>query len=196
MDTATWSCRDVNAQPQKKKEESAKVKNIIARICGVPAFEIRQTSRLCALGVDSLLAIELKDALSHELPDQNLPHLDLEGDLTVGDLISILCSNQQVPQHSSTARPLTQSSPKAKAAMPVLFQEGVAGSIPMFLFHDGSGSADMYARLPNLGCSVFGIANAGFSDSTHWACTLKDMDEHYASAVEARGYDQVIVGGK
>jgi iterative type I PKS product template protein len=196
MDTAAWSSRDVNAQPHKKKDDSGKVKNIIGRICGIPAIDIQQSSRLCTLGVDSLLAIELKDALSHELPDRNIPQLDLEGDLTVGDLISILCSNQQVPEHSSMARPTTQSGPKAKVAVPVLFQEGVAESIPIFFFHDGSGSADMYARLPNLGCSIFGIANPGFSDSTHWADSLKDMAVHYASAVEARGYDQVIVGGK
>lgn len=180
---------------------AGKIRKILQEVCGATADELKPGATLASIGFDSLLAIELRTAIERDLGHE-IETDDLGEDLTVGELeklftvgqaaaSDISASGMYTPRSTASASP-----PLTKRVNVASLQRGKQGATPLFLFHDGSGSSEMYARLPEVGINLFGIANPGLGDGNHWAGSLKQMAEQYVAAIEPQAGNGVIVGGK
>ena len=85
---------------------------------------------------------------------------------------------------------------------PMKLQDGEddGSALPLFLIHDGSGTAHQYARLSPLGRPVWGIHNPKFATGEKWEGGLLEMATHYADLVRSilleSTYSGCLVGGE
>ncbi|KAJ3497716.1 hypothetical protein NLG97_g1690 [Lecanicillium saksenae] len=93
---------------------------ILSQMCGLEQ-DIEMSQTLEQLGVDSLLMIELMDALQQELPHLAVDHRHLEGCKTVQELISLIANVSP----SRTEIPRVPSLTHTRTTSPTAFAEGV-----------------------------------------------------------------------
>ena len=177
---------------------------IIHTACEVELDNLAPSTRLDALGIDSLMTIELQDTLCRYFGD-HLPQFDMSGD-TIAELskkVAISLSSANIgsedtiaEEHRGTTTP-AKPTKSGKAIEVQLLQTGAENLPPLILFHDGSGMVDQYRKLGPLGCTLFAVQNPFLTGGQHWASSLEDMARHYATALLTKGMpDKIILGGK
>ena len=171
-------------QQQKIK---AKVTLIIMDTCELSETQVSadKDKDLKALGVDSLMILELVSAVKKEFPDQSVEESILTQCSTLFDLedaILSACSTptNQTPDSSSTAitgssmdisdfeitsKKLTGQSQKSPGSQElkmdgsrVLLQKGSSTRASLYLFHDGSGLCSMYSQMHDIGRDMHGFS--------------------------------------
>ena len=172
------------------------VKAVIHDVCGIPVSDLQPDTTLESLGIDSLLAIELSLAIN-ELGIE-VPQSSLSSHLTLEDLAALMspgCVSQSPISKTSASNMKSHMALDKDAALTIL-QTWPGRAIPLYLFHDGSGTIGMYSKIRNLERQVFGAANPKLNSQQHWAISLIEMATHYASVIAATSSEDIILGGK
>ncbi len=210
-------------QEQKIK---AKVTRIIMESCELSEAQVGadKDKDLKALGVDSLMILELVSAVKKEFPDQSVEESVLTQCSSVFDLENAILSacstpTTQTPDDTSstaitdlsmdisdfekTSKTLIGQSRKSPGAQelkldgsPVLLQKGNLTSASLYLFHDGSGLCSMYSQMHDLGRDLHGFSNPGFFEADNQPSTLIEMAAGYAPHVNTSTKRSVILGGE
>lgn len=204
----------------------AKINRIIMDSCELPEAQVKADKNrdLKALGVDSLMILELVSAIKKGFPDQSVEESTLMHCSSINDLedaILFACSTPttQTPDGtSSTAsadtstdiggfetmskKPMDQS-PKGPGAQvlkaddsPVSLQKGNSTSASLYLFHDGSGLGNMYSHLHDLGRDTHAFSNPGFFEADDQPSSLVHMAARYARHIDTSAKCPVILGGQ
>jgi len=103
---------------------------VLQEVCGAEADTQAATS-LSQMGVDSLLFIELTEAIRGRFPQQSIPRHDLEGCVTVGDLIEVVV---KAVGGSSVGIPTPGSQPEKR--------NSISTTSSSYESHDAKDSAD------------------------------------------------------
>ncbi|AEO59633.1 polyketide synthase [Thermothelomyces thermophilus ATCC 42464] len=184
ISTTTTNSNNINSNNNKPTTGNAgsaaaatslpEFQSLFLAVCGVlPEDEDDERSvPLSALGVDSLLSIELCQALRDKLGVTVEDH-DAVGDLTyrqLHDMCACAAATKLSPGPASPSPeaaapsppPTPQTAPGIRQLQKRGDGSGRSGSGsgsggPLYLFHDGSGTCGMYARVGPLGRDVYGV---------------------------------------
>ena len=174
---------------------TTRVKAVIKDVCGILVSDLQPDTTLESLGIDSLLSIELSLAFNElgiEVPQSNLSgHLTLEG---LAALMSPGCISQS-PISKTPGSNMRSTMALHKDAALTILQTWSGRAIPLYLFHDGSGTIGMYSNIGNLERQVFGVANPKLNSQQPWANSLIEMAIQYASVIAATSSESIILGG-
>jgi iterative type I PKS product template protein len=175
------------------------VRNLLATTIGVNEADIRPTTELEALGLDSLTSIELLQALHNDYGLQ-LTTEKFARCVTVKDLEDLV-ELSRYPNDSSATGLEGTSTDDLRAVMnmnklPAALQSSNAGNPPLFLIHDGSGLCNKYSSILDLQRDVYGFFNPRFFSGEEWSGGLTEMANHYASLMTQMSSGPYIVGGK
>jgi iterative type I PKS product template protein len=163
----------------------------IAQVTGVRRELVKEDSDLEALGLDSLMSIELLQAFeaqhgvrisSDAFASCKSPH-DVEM-LTQSTKISAGISvavERTLPGDDELSRSLT------------LLQSGPEEKTPVYLLHDGSGSSSAYGRLTPFGRNMYGVSSPTRADAKRSPQTIQEMAAKYATLLDTSG--RIILGG-
>lgn len=171
------------------------VKDLVQDICGCQVFDLDKDVTLESLGVDSLLSMELEQGL------RQVAGISVEGDhgmiseLTVGQLERLILGKFSQSQSSITP----QSSPSPAPTDPATkLQNGHNSRNRLYLFHDGSGLSQQYAKIEQLGCDVYGVSSIDFAGIDSSIQTLEEFASRYISVLRLAGENShgIILGGK
>lgn len=170
--------------------------HIINQTCEIPLSKISPEITLESLGMDSLMAIELQEALQQHF-GQSLPEDGSVSDWTVQDLIIHLGLHKKEENTKSLQQINEDTSFSMLPVTPVLtqLQNGDPNLPTLILFHDGSGTIEYYRKLKDIGSNVYGIMNPVLKED-HWAKSLTDMAHRYASAIATAVEAPFVLGGK
>ncbi|PLN86967.1 hypothetical protein BDW42DRAFT_198421 [Aspergillus taichungensis] len=167
---------------------SDRLREILAKVCGISPSSLRPETSLGACGVDSLLSMEVRDALKRELlvdvPAERLQ----EGRLTVEALGSMIDSIHAPGPDKIHTRAVTPIQPR-------LLQNGDPESLPLILLHDGSGSVAPYSKLHAVDFPVYGVASPSLAGDGPKFSDLRIMATQYAGVIDAMFDGPVILGG-
>lgn len=169
---------------------------IINKTCEIPLSKISPETALGSLGMDSLMIIELQEALQQRF-GRPLPENNPVSDWTVQDLITHLGLNKHEDRIEGLQNNNQDTTFSMLAVTPTLtpLQDGDPSLPPLILFHDGSGTIEYYKKLNNIGCNVYAIMNPVLKED-HWAKSMSDMAHRYASAISTTIEGPFILGGK
>lgn len=209
-----------------QQQIKAKVTRIIMDSCELQEAQVNTDRKkdLKALGVDSLMILELVSAVKRGFPDQSVDDSALMHCSSIHDLENAILSACTTPDTltpddtSSTATTDTTSTdisdfektpekstdqsskvPEAqelkKNGTPVSLQKGDSTSAPLYLFHDGSGLCNMYSQMHNIGRNTHGFSNPGFFEADEQPSSLVRMAARYAPHIATSAKRPVILGG-
>lgn len=187
---------------------------LLEDICGISIEDFDKDSSLEQLGVDSLLSIELNHALQERLGltvSENLPSLKID-ELEERLMKKASATPMPEPAHESATRavpscsesgPLGRSNDfhafsHAKQHLLTKVQDSSSDRRPLYLIHDGSGISDVYARISDLGRSVFSISSVDFGRSDVRDRSMEQLAAFYVqeiTSVERTGRG-IILGGR
>lgn len=171
---------------------------VLSEVCGISSCKLTPDLTLASLGVDSLLLIELGDLLREAFGDAYLPGV-MTSENTLLDIAESLLSTPGTTQPSTpNTFATTDSAPEYKRFSRSILSRLQASDRdlpPLILFHDGSGSVEMYRRLQEIGCEVIGVGNPVSKGDSHWATSLTDMARSYAHAIIQNRIKSVVLGG-
>ena len=212
-------------QPQAIK---AKVTRIIMDSCELSEAQVNadRDKDLKALGVDSLMILELVSAVKKEFPDQSVEESILTQCSSIFDLENAILSacsacstpaTQSLDETSSSATDLSmdvsefeetskklidqsRKSPRVQEpkldGSPMSLEKGDPTRAPLYLFHDGSGLCSMYSQMHEIGHDTHGFSNPGFFEADNQPSTLIEMAAGYAPHVDTSTKRPVILGGE
>jgi len=172
---------------------------ILAEEIGVSVEEIRQSSDLAELGMDSLMSLtvlgRLRETLGMDLPSEFFTENVTMGaiEATLG-LASKPKANKASPKNGSRAlptvplmeKPLGKKHPPATS---ILLQGNLrTASKTLFLFPDGSGSSTSYAQLPRIGSdiAVVGLNCPYMKTPQDLTCDLASLTPPYVTEIRRR----------
>ncbi|KAF2199798.1 hypothetical protein GQ43DRAFT_442160 [Delitschia confertaspora ATCC 74209] len=173
--------------------EYKQVESRLKEVCGISHASLRPDSTLGSLGLDSLLSLEVRESFKKEFAI-DIAAEQLHSDLTVHELFKTV-TKSATPALKPGPRQCSPSNVKTQSAKLLLLQKGDKGSVPLVLFHDGSGSFAAYSKLDEVPFPVYGVANPSLGASKAWAPSIEGMAEEYADAIRSKIGGPVIVGG-
>ncbi|KAK4060472.1 uncharacterized protein Triagg1_10742 [Trichoderma aggressivum f. europaeum] len=208
----------VASAPNGQDNLATTVKSVFMDVCGLdPTAEMGH--RLCFLGVDSLMTIELADALRTRL---NIYIDHGHGDIAeltyqqLEDLCKAYVTSGKPPssipessdemgtpfstpedQGSIIEEPVADTEEKATCPSTLLYHDPT-GSASLYMFHDGSGLSKMYARLDNMNRDVYGISNLSFPSfvpRNTGARTMEELASYYIKSTDLGARSDIILGG-
>lgn len=178
-----------------------KVKGILGKVLDISPRSLHDEDELDTLGLDSLGSIEALHDLQEEF------HLSLPQDLfqahtTIGAVLTYI-TNARAPRplsRQSSYSTFSEAEPSAKAVrsmrtlLPIhTSDEDVK---PLFLVHDGSGLGHCYARIGEVGRSLWGISNPKLLTGDKWDGGIPEMADHYLDLIRPNiGEKGCILGG-
>ncbi|KAL7939401.1 hypothetical protein V8C35DRAFT_326452 [Trichoderma chlorosporum] len=194
------------------------VRSVFMDVCRLdPTAEMGH--RLCFLGVDSLMTIELADALRSRL-NINIDHG--HGDISeltyqqLEDLCKAHVTSGKPPssvsessyemiapsltpeeQSSIIEQPIAEMEEKANCPSTLLYLNPT-GRTSLYMFHDGSGLSKMYARLDNMNRNVYGISSLSFPSFVPRntdAQTMEELASYYIKSTDLGAESDIILGG-
>jgi iterative type I PKS product template protein len=179
-----------------------KVKGVMASVLGIPVQDLDEDQDLERLGMDSLMSIEALHALTTTLGTKLLgdPFATCK---TIRDLHAVVSLSLRSSPGASGG-PVVDVPHKLKLVTygtdtnPLLLQAGNGSSrAPLFLIHDGGGTAHHYGRISPLGRQVWGIHNPRFPAGGKWEGGLVEMARHYVELIKSKldGARECVVGG-
>lgn len=205
---------------------NARVTRIIMDSCELTEAQVNtdKDKDLKALGVDSLMILELVTAVKKEFPDQSVEESILTQCSSIFDLENAILSACSTPttqtpdETSSTAttdlsmdtsefeetskKLIDQSQKSPRVQEPKLddslisIEKGDPARTPLYLFHDGSGLCSMYSQMHEIGHDTHAFSNPGFSEAENQPSTLIEMAAGYALHVDTSTKRPVILGGE
>ena len=178
------------------------VHHLLADTLGVQQSELGVTDDLGSHGLDSLSAAEVLRALKEEL-NVSLPEDFFETNRTVAQV------QAQIWQHSAAHTlhaPTRIPTPSSRSSIPSLVSVDSIASVdlclpaagcvaPLFMIHDGSGLANSYERMGDIGRPFYGIKDPHFGTGESWTDVLS-MGREYARVIAGQSDGgPVILGG-
>ena len=191
----------------------SKILDIVRCLCGSSNQDLASASSLAALGIDSLLQIELASALKQAFPTSTIDQETIAACDTIRSLEDNIIS-QTIPKASSTngggIGPLTSGSrlpdnslldktylmepSSIKASILHISKNELA--TPLFCFHDGSGQGSLYGRLGDMSRTVYAFSDPDFATNNLRPLTLSQMARRYTTAISKSHTPSLILGGK
>ncbi|EKG13226.1 Beta-ketoacyl synthase [Macrophomina phaseolina MS6] len=195
----------------------ARIDGFFQEVCGFSLQQVDKDATMDSLGVDSLLSIELvmglRQTFGIELDQDTISTLtirELEQALSGGFSSSPAQQTLEQQQQLPTTNDSHGIPPEPKAGghapttilgmdtFPVHLQKADGSgqkSVPIFLFHDGSGLCNVYSRLGKLDCDVYGIFSLDFSHIDRKITTLEALATRYIDQARLMDHDSIILGG-
>ena len=174
---------------------SQAVRDVVAAVLGVPVGSLTDHRDLAELGMDSLMSIEMRHVLRTQfdiaLPDDFLTH-----HRTISDISDLLSAHYATQRLGGDDPDVFGGLQREVERSLIKLQEGQGP--PLFLIHDGSGTAIPYSRLEPLGCPVWGIQNPKLESGTPWTGGLVEMAGHYSNLIRSvlSADSACVVGGE
>ena len=192
---------------------------ILCNISGLQEHDLNYNSSLDALGIDSMMQIEITTKLRQEYPENDLDHNSLSICKDLHALEATICSmvvNTNGTKSSSNATPSPEkfgfashvsgtSSPRTNVSddvfspgsqiNPIAVHTSSNGYTPLFLFHDGSGMVGQYSRIRDFDRNLYAFFDPHcFSPKAHFS-SVTDMAKQYISRLSKTETPSLIVGG-
>nr|POF15331.1 orsellinic acid synthase [Quercus suber] len=155
---------------------------VLASICGADVVNLDSDTTLDSIGVDSMMRIELHEALERNL-GTSISLEKLAACINIGELEHM--DNLINAPLSTTNVEVSHVLPK-----PNLLRSSRSKKAPCYLFHDGSGLCSMYQRLGDVDRDVYGFASPASS-----AQSLEAMAKAYVDSIELQGDRELSLGG-
>ncbi|KAF2818864.1 ketoacyl-synt-domain-containing protein [Ophiobolus disseminans] len=184
-------------------DDVRRVEEFFQEVCGFSLQGLDKETTLDSLGVDSLLSIELVHGLNHSFG------IRLDG-VSISEL-SVRAFEEAV--FPAEPEPVKQQTPPAQSdyhdvpasdglittgvhAFSVLLHKGTnTNKAPLYLFHDGSGLSNVYARLTNLDRDVYGVSSIDFSGIDPSITTLESLANCYIAKLDLTSKHTILLGG-
>ena len=211
--------------PKTSESNHDGIKRIISGIfsdaCGFPENQLDYSRSFDALGIDSLMQIEITGKLKQAFPKSSLGHDTLEECDTIQELEKILLS-QLVSKDTDSPLETRTNSPKphpkellngtAKEAKsmnayndereraesnPVpLNTYSNDGKTSLFCFHDGSGQVSIYKKLCHHDRNLYGFFDPDYASQNPRPTSLHQMAARYAALVQERDTPSILLCGE
>jgi acyl carrier protein len=196
---------------------------LLTTIIGVSIAKLDKDTALESLGVDSLLIIELEQELSRtfdikldrngsDLPNMTIQQLvKLVSDASTRSNDAPPCDARLVPDEKQIMKQPTSftfaaddnlrvqestAENAAKDGCVTLLQLHQNSATSLYLFHDGSGTSNVYARLPQMPCTLYGVSSVDFGGIDGRIQTLEQLAVACISRTKLMEADDFILGGK
>ncbi|RDA90176.1 hypothetical protein CP533_1018 [Ophiocordyceps camponoti-saundersi (nom. inval.)] len=197
------SATDIRSEIRSGSKSPLELRRALKRaVMEVGAFaeeEIDYGKSLCSLGIDSLVQIEVTSKLAQALPGlADFGHHALSQCDTLQDIEDMLSFHLQKScgEHDSAS---SDSLPTSKSVLlPVTLHDSGDGQSPLYLFHDGSGQIDMYARLSGHDRTLYAFFDPLFSSGSkerRFFSSVQLMADHYVSTM-LKNREPLILGGR
>lgn len=182
---------------------------IVSESCGVSEQDLAQAPCLGALGIDSLLQIEIASALQQAFPTSTVDQDTVAACETIISLEDKIVL-QMTPATSvakgyelrspasgcrSPVRCLPDRSPDMNKASALQFSKN-AKATPLFCFHDGSGQGSLYGRLGEINRTLYAFSDPDYATNNLRPLSLSQMAERYAATISKSKTPSLILGGK
>ncbi|KAF7508512.1 hypothetical protein GJ744_009225 [Endocarpon pusillum] len=181
--------------------EQEELRNVLSRlvsqVSGFKEEDLDFTSPLEALGIDSLMEIELASKLRDEYPSHAVDHSRLAECETLLDIEQILMplldlSAKEVQSTDGSTKFVDISSEATLSSqyshsnlaedtqsVPVTLHVSENDETPLCLFHDGTGLVQMYRKLRGFDRSTYAFHDPHFVESAPAVSTLEQMAACY-----------------
>lgn len=193
-----------------RQEIQLTMNNTVSEIYGSTNLDSSQS--LEALGIDSLMQIEIAAKLKDAFPGKGIDQNDILACETLQALEDLLLLKAE-PGKPNTAAQRSMDRVSAQDVHRTLADslEVVTTSSttnprhlhalnsqnsPVFLIHDGSGQADVYSRIRNPQRDVFAFFDPEFPRQHSTIPSLEQMAERYVSCLSKSQTPSLIIGGK
>ncbi|RYP44237.1 hypothetical protein DL768_009270 [Monosporascus sp. mg162] len=193
------------ALPASTKDTTPELDALFLETCGLNLTDEEKGHPLTALGVDSLLSIELarelreRFGLSIEEDHESVSHLTFRQleDLYKKRLSSSMRSpssqgRQQKPAENIWA---LEKATKEPFPRPLQYQVNGAPRTKLCLFHDGSGMCSMYAKLRNINRTAHGVFSLDATSPSPAVKRMEDLAAFYIKAGNLGVKEEIILGG-
>ncbi|KAJ5758156.1 type I iterative polyketide synthase [Penicillium nucicola] len=204
--------------------DKLRIASIIAETCGAHIISVKSDVELEALGIDSLMMIELEARLQSPSSTKKLSSSELSECRTVRDIeklaniddvpaqLEVEISSQFSPrpphETQSSVPEKEQNEPSASMTLKIatilklqeqpekvyLADDTAPKNAPLFLIHDGSGICVQYHRLQPSNRSIYAIHDPNFLEPDSWT-GLPAMAQSYARLIERTTSGPYILGG-
>lgn len=197
---------------------------ILCDISGSQEQDLDYESSLDALGIDSMMQIEMTSKLRQAFPGNDLDHNALSScenlhalEATISSMLGITTTTPDSPRSGSNASPSPKKSGFASDASgansprtsisnstvsggaqmnSTALHMSSSGRTPLFLFHDGSGMVGQYSRICDFDRSLHGFFDPHFfSPKAHFS-SIHKMATQYISHLSKSETPSLIIGGE
>jgi iterative type I PKS product template protein len=198
------------------------LKRIVYELYGPSEQELNYSEPLDALGIDSMMQIEIASNIKRAFPGENVDYSKLMHCGTLQDLEETLfqildgssksddvettnSQNATKSDENEISRPdpvsttrggsLQSHETQALSANPVILHEPHNRETPLCLIHDGSGHVSMYARICDADRHIFAFFDPNIHREITHISSLEQMAERYMSCLSASEVPSLIIGG-
>jgi iterative type I PKS product template protein len=197
------------------------ISGIFSDACGFSENELDYSKSLDALGIDSLMQIEITGKLKQAFPKSNLAQDTLDECETIQELENTLLSklmpgdtDSPLEMQTSPLKPHANSlvngtangghsmnpyhdEKKRTESNPVPLNVKVNnGKTPLLCFHDGSGQISMYKKLQDPNRNLYGFFDPDYASNNARPSTLQQMAARYSALVSKSETPSLILCGK
>ena len=193
--------------------------SVLCDISGSQEQDLDYNSSLDALGIDSMMQIEMTTKLRQAYPGNDLDHNALSICENLHALEATICSmvvNTDGTKSSGNATPSPEKSGFASdvsgtnSPRTSMSDDGVSGgpqinsipihtsssgSTPLFLFHDGSGMVGQYSGIHDFDRNLHAFFDPHFFNPKAHFSSINDMATQYISHLSKTETPSLIVGG-
>lgn len=215
--TTMIPCRTGPGTPRTPDESrdaiETKILDIMSILCSFPKQDLASASSLAALGIDSLLQIDIASALKQAFPTSTIDQNTIAACDTIRSLEDNIVS-QTIPGASSPSgdgirSPTSGSRSPANSLLDdrsLMEPPWIEASIlhisknelatPLFLFHDGSGQGSLYGRMRNMSRTLYAFSDPDYATNNLRPLTLSQMARRYTASISKSHTPSLILGGK
>ena len=192
---------------------------ILCDISGLQEPDLDYNSSLDALGIDSMMQIEIATKLRQAYPENDLDHNTLSICKDLHALEATICSmivNTNGMKSSGNATPSLEkfgfashvsgtSSPRTNVSddifsprsqiNPIAVHISSNGYTPLFLFHDGSGIVGQYSKIRDFDRNLYAFFDPHCLSPKSRFSSVTDMATQYISRLSKTETPSLIVGG-
>ena len=197
------------------------ISGIFSNACGFSEDELDYSKSLDALGIDSLMQIEITGKLKQAFPQSALADDTVAECDTIQELEDTLVSQLgskdsdsslelRVPSPKSHATGLPNGTAKGEQSVEAYDKENKRtetnpvplnirlndGKTPLFCFHDGSGQVSMYKKLRNPDRNLYGFFDPDYATNNTRPTSLNQMAARYAALISKSESRSLILCGK
>ncbi|KAJ5645006.1 type I iterative polyketide synthase [Penicillium longicatenatum] len=162
------------------------VASIIAETCGAHITSVKSDVELEALGIDSLMMIELEARLQSPSSTKKLSSLEL--------LSSVPQAEDNKVSTSTNIKIAAMLRLQEQPEIVHVADDKAPESAPLFLIHDGSGICVQYHRLRPFNRTIYAIHDPKFLDPDSWS-GIPAMAQSYARLIAKTTSGPYIIGG-
>lgn len=198
---------------------------ILCEISGLQVQDLVYSNSLEALGIDSMMQIEMTIKLRQAFPGKDLDHNVLSVcenlyalEATISSILGATTNNTPDNAQSgfNTPASLDQSGSTSNASSTASLQSSVSDDTPaegaqmnsttihsssshhspLYLFHDGSGMVSQYSGIQDLGRTLHAFFDPYFFTPKRQFSTIQEMAARYTSYLTVSKTPSMILGGE